>query len=208
MNSKQSLISVLIIVLVLMLLIGGAAFAYFAADITTTNVTYVNSTLPAANSSFVTQSTNCQINPTSASMQQGTDRTAGTVAADTTCTLTVEFTGSTTSPETCTYDVVYELKDYTLTAGEEKEYTISGVKKVNGGSDSNAISETQLASTSATPTKLLANESITGTAASTGSVVYTFTEKWYNTLSKQNPDSNNHSGQTYSTKVYVDNIRC
>lgn len=175
------------------------SYAYFTPTYSNGADRNASFAITGYSSTFKTSATNCSLTPTAKSMLNGS---AGTVATSKTCTLTINYKGTDTSTETCSFDIVYSLSGYTKTTSATKEFTISATKSLNSGTATSVLSETQLAN--GTNTALISSQSITATSAATTNLVYTFTTSWYNTTQVQD----SHMGKTYTATVSIANVVC
>lgn len=200
----------IIAVSIFVLLIFGAGYAYFAADIANAgNVANINLTLPEDNTLFSCVSTSCDMTVNAADMVSSQSNN-DTAKANKNCTLSCTLSGI--KGVKCTYNVnLTAVSAYTPTAGvTTKEFTgqlslptASGnssatAATISGNLTTNEVQINTLAG------KSLANATIEVPQAGTITQIFTFEEKWYNV----NKDQSTHAGHTYQYTLGATNVQC
>ncbi len=209
---KNNIILITIAITTLLALVIGATYAYFSTgNMNITNVANANTITERNNMVFDTIGGGMSLNITAANMVQASN---GTVAANNSTTLTVNFTANTDYSMVCTYDIIYEWTSsdkYTAhTSGvTSNEFTIQGTLANNAhvSQGTNSISsETDLSSLTYTnyAATVVSGAQIDGTGSSTSTAVWTLTSKFYNV----NADQSTLSGKTYAGRFKVANVTC
>ncbi len=209
---RNNIILLTITIVTFLALIIGATYAYFATgNMNITNVANANTITERNNMVFDTLGGGMILNITAANMVQANN---GTVAANNSTTLTVNFTANTDYNMVCTYDIIYEWTStdkYTVhTSGVTgNEFTIQGTLANNAhvSEGTNSISsETDLSSLTYTnyAATVVSGAQIDGTGSTTSTAVWTLTSKFYNV----NADQSTLSGKTYAGRFKVANVTC
>ncbi len=209
---RKNIILMSIAIVMLLTIITFATYAYFATgNMNITNVANANTVTERNNMVFDTLGGGMQLNITAANMVQANN---GTVAANNSTTLTVNFTANTDYSMVCTYDIIYEWTStdkYTAhTSGVTgNEFTIQGTLASNThvSEGTNSISsETDLSTLTYTnyAAMVVSGAQIDGTGSSTSTAVWTLTSKFYNV----NADQSTLSGKTYAGRFKVANVSC
>ncbi len=209
---RNNIILLTITIVTFLALVIGATYAYFAAgNMNITNVANANTITERNNMVFDTLGGGMILNITAANMVQANN---GTVAANNSTTLTVNFTPNTDYSMVCTYDIIYEWTSndkYTShTSGvTSNEFTIQGTLANNAhvSQGTNSIrSETDLSTLTYTnyAATVVTGAQIDGTGSTTSTAVWTLTSKFYNV----NADQSTLSGKTYAGRFKVANVSC
>ncbi len=209
---KYNIILIIIAIVTLFAIVTFATYAYFATGyMNITNVANANTVTERNNMVFDTLGGGMSLNITAANMVQANN---GTVAANNSTTLTVNFTPNTDYSMVCTYDIVYEWtstdKYTTHTSGvTSNEFTIQGTLANNAhvSQGTNSISsETDLSTLIYTnyAATVVSGAQIDGTGSTTSTAVWTLTSKFYNV----NADQSTLSEKTYAGKFKVANVSC
>ncbi len=209
---KNNIILITIAITTLLALVIGATYAYFSTgNMNITNVANANTITERNNMVFDTIGGGMSLNITAANMVQASN---GTVAANNSTTLTVNFTANTDYSMVCTYDIIYEWTSsdkYTAhTSGvTSNEFTIQGTLANNAhvSQGTNSISsETDLSSLTYTnyAATVVSGAQIDGTGNTMSTAVWTLSSKFYNV----SQDQSALSGKTYSGRFKVANVSC
>ncbi len=211
MNSKNLAFMVLAVI-ALVAIVGMATYAYFSTGtLNITNVANLNATSEQNNMVFTTRGGSMTLNVTAANMAQAVN---GTMAANNTTTLYVDFQANTSYSMVCTYDIQYEWTStdrYTAhTAGvSANEFTIQATMTTgaNVNQGTNTIStEKDLATAvgSTNPKNVVTGARISSTGTTTTTATWTIQTKFYNV----NADQTALSGKQYDAKFSVKNVSC
>ncbi|MBR4230991.1 MAG: hypothetical protein IKR74_02400 [Bacilli bacterium] len=210
--NKNNIVLLTITIIMLLSLITFATYAFFnIGDLNVTNVANITATSERNNSVFDTFGGEMSLNVTRAVMAQANKNT---LAASNTTTLTVNFTGNSTSKFTCTYDIIYEWTSsnkytaHTATVAANEftiQATLASNTHVNEGI--NYIkNETDLsvAVNTLTSSTVVKGAQIDSTGSSTSTAVWTLTSKFYNV----NANQNSLADKNYQGRFKVDNVVC
>ncbi len=209
---KNNIILITIAIITLLALVIGATYAYFSTgNMNITNVANANTVTERNNMVFDTLGGGMSLNITAANMVQANN---GTVAANNSTTLTVNFTANTDYSMVCTYDIVYEWTStdkYTShTSGvTDNEFVIQGTLASNAHvteGTNNISNETDLSTLSYTnySATVVSGAEIDGTGNTMSTAVWTLSSKFYNV----SQDQSALSGKTYAGRFKVANVSC
>lgn len=204
----KKLIVPLVAVALFAVLVFGATYAYFSAEITANNTANLSANIPSTNTGVVTTSSQCSFDVDAATMVQNLNSNTNAVNTAT-CGLTITLTGA--SGVACSYNlVIQETTDgdvaYVKTPdAPDNEFTATVAK--SGDAEYEITTETNMDAIvkKTDGAKVLATETITVPSGETEMVnSYTITQKWYNIDAKQD----SHKGHIYKYVLSAQDIVC
>lgn len=211
--------SLILTIAVLIVLVGTATYAFFAANVDTNNVAYINTTTPGGVATFSTNGDEAVIDITAAQMAVAASDNSTAIATNT-VNITANLVGVSTSSVYCTYDVnlTWDGTVYAKTegVGSGKEFTYS-VESACTMDDNSTCDASTVLPTQATETQipdLATNQSIkigtgkiyTASDSVTTSINTAVTLNFYNIEGLDQTEA--QASKVYNAKIFVTNVKC
>ena len=211
-NRPKKLVILIITSMIFFTLIGLASYSFFSVStLNVTNVVNLDTSLEQNNMVFDSVGGNISLNVTVDRMAEGD---AGSLAAENSATLTVNFQANTTYSMVCSYDIIYEWtssnKYQTHTSGvTENEFTIEAALTPNehvteGVNYIYPEQDLAVAVGSQTSNIVVSKAQIESTGNATSTAVWNMTVRFYNVSANQN----SLSGKNYVGRFKVANVAC
>ncbi|MBR4230560.1 MAG: hypothetical protein IKR74_00150 [Bacilli bacterium] len=209
---KNNIVLSVIAIIMLLSMFAIASYAFFdIGNLNITNVTNFTATSERNNMVFDSLGGIMELNVTAINMSNSL---SGSVAAENTAILTVNFQANTTESMVCSYDIMYEWTStdkYQVHSNgvTENEYTIQASLAANEhvSEGVNHIAndlDLSVAVGSNNSAIVVSGAQIDSTGTSTSTAVWTMTSKFFNV----DADQDNLAGKNYAGRFKVANVSC